>query len=133
MREEGREEFIGPMFTVLQEELRVRVHACVSICVDCVCVCVFVCVCYRVPQAQLSLTHPGEAGSEQVSVSGKDCPHRSDPVVWSHPLLLDRTDKTDITNRVQSTHQGGKRAHHGFCESTSSPIEACTIWTKYLH
>lgn len=45
-------------------------------------------VCYRVPESKLSLAHPGEPCGEDISVSGEDGSHWSDPFVRSQTLLL---------------------------------------------
>lgn len=58
------------------------------------------CNCYRVPEAELSLTHPGEACGEDVSISGEDGSHWPDPLMWSQ-TLLQVSRGTDISKYIQ--------------------------------
>jgi len=44
--------------------------------------------CYRVPEAELSLAHPGESCGEDVSISCEDGSHWPDALVWSKTFLL---------------------------------------------
>lgn len=54
---------------------------------------------YRVPEAELSLAHPGEPRGEDVPVPGEDGSHRPDPLVWSQTFLL-VSRRTDITKKM---------------------------------
>lgn len=42
---------------------------------------------YRVPESELPLAHPGESCGEDVSISGEDGSHWSDPLMWSKTFL----------------------------------------------
>lgn len=63
--------------------------------------CDFSFVYYRVPESELSLAHPGESCGEDVSVSGEDGSHWSDPIMWSQTFLL-VSRATMVTTRNSS-------------------------------